>query len=116
MLNYKGLVKLSELPPNKEVWAGTIFREYKVQRLDAKSEDEDYYDLMLTDISTLVENTIALINITLNSDNKGRIVALIPNESKYFIQAKYLQEYFSSENYIYYVEDMGLITKSTKNE
>lgn len=110
MLNCKGLVSLREISPEKEFWIGTIFREYKVQRFDAKSVEDDYYNLMLTDISTLVENAIALVNITFNSDNRGRIVAVIPNvQSKYFIKAKYLQDYFSSESSIYHVEDVGLV-------
>ncbi len=114
MSNCKGLIRLREVSPEKEFWIGAIFREYKIQRLDAKSEENDYYDLMLTDISTLVENAIALVNITLNSDNRGRIVAVIPNvESKYFIQAKYLQEFFSSETYIYYVEDIELLISTS---
>ena len=114
MLNCKGLIRLREISPEKEFWIGSIFREYEVQRLDAKSKEDDYYDLMLTDVSTMVENAIALVNITLSSDNRGRIVAIIPNvESKYFIQAKYLQEYFSSESYIYHVEDISLIISRT---
>ena len=113
MLNCKGLIKLSEITPEKEFWIGSIFREYNIQRLDAKNEEDDYYDLMLTDISSLVKNSIALVNITLNSDNRGRMVALIPNvQSKYFIQAKYLQEYYSIESCIYYVEDIGLLNLS----
>ncbi len=105
-LNYKGLIKLKEISPNKEFWVGSIFREYGVGRLDIKNDKENYYDLMLTDISTLAKDSIALINITLNSDNRGRIVAIIPNtESKYFLTAFQLQSYYSEESDIYYVEE-----------
>ena len=111
MSNYKGFIRLRDVSPQKEFWIGAIFREYDVQRLDAKSDEENYYDLMLTDISTLANDAIALVNITLNSDNRDRIVAIIPNiESKYFLLAEQLQNYFSNESDIYYVEDVRLLS------
>lgn len=108
--NFNGLKRLADIPPEKEFWIGSIFREYGVGRLGAKSENENYYDLMLVDISILVEDAIALVNITLTSDNRGRIVAIIPNKkSQYFILADELNNYFSSENKIYFVEDIALL-------
>lgn len=110
MSNYNGLISLNKISPQEKFWVGAIFREYNVGRLDAKNVEENYYDLMLVDISSLVENKIALVNITINSDNRGRIVAVIPNaSSKYFIIASDMQRYFSGENEVFYVEDVSLI-------
>lgn len=107
MSNYKGLINLDEISPQEKCWAGAIFRMYNVGRLDAKSAEENYYDLMLVDISTLAENKVALINVTANSDNRGRLVALIPNTvSKYFVIASDMQHYFNEQE-VYYVEDVS---------
>lgn len=78
--------------------------------MDAKNEEEDYYDLMLVDISIFLKESIALMNVTLNSDNRGRFVAVI-NDSQYFILAEQLQSYFSKNDDIYYVQDINLLKR-----
>ena len=112
MLEYKGLVNLFDIPKNKQFWAGAIFRQYEVSRLDAKKDEDNYYDLMLVDVSNYISDTFVLINVTLNSGNRGRIVAMIPNvTTTYFLNAKVIQDYFSPDAKIYFVEDLELLKK-----
>ena len=112
MLNPKGLVNLFEIPPDKQFWVGSIFRQYDVNRLDVKKAEDNYYDLMLMDVSNYISGSFALVNITLKSDNRGRIVAMIPEvQTTYFIIAEDLQNYFSPDSKIYSVEDIDLLKK-----
>jgi hypothetical protein len=112
MLPYNGLINLFDIVPDKQFWAGSIFRQYDVDRLDVKKTEDNYYDLMLVDVSNYITGSFALVNITLNSDNRGRIVATIPEVSTtYFLTAEDLQNYFSRDTKIYFVEDVGLIKK-----
>jgi hypothetical protein len=112
MLNYSGLINLFDIPTDKDFGIGSIFRIYDVGRLDALTLDDNYYDLILVDVSSWLSDSIALVNITLNSDNRGRIEAMIEDvDSKYFIPAQLLQNYFSSDTKIYFVEDINLLKK-----
>jgi hypothetical protein len=112
MLPYNGLINLFDIVPDKQFWAGSIFRQYDVDRLDVKKSEDNYYDLMLVDVSNYITGSFALVNITLNSDNRGRIVAIIPEISTtYFLTAEDLQNYFSRDTKIYFVEDVELIKK-----
>lgn len=98
--------KLHELPPEKEIWTGAIFREFRVGRLDAPREEDDYYDLMLFDLRFVRPNAFMLVNVTVNSDNRGRFPYLLDNvESEYYISASVLQQYFDPESEIYLMDD-----------
>jgi hypothetical protein len=105
MSSYKNLVPLSSIAPETKMWVGSIFREYNVSRIDVKNkEQDDYYDLMLVDLTILIDNTFALINVTLENDNRGRIAAVLSDiESRYFLLARDLQSFFS-DNEIFYLE------------
>jgi hypothetical protein len=112
MLTSCGLVNLFEFSPDKQFWAGSIFRQYDVYRLDVNKAEDNYYNLMLVDVSNYIPGSFALVNITLNSDNRGRIVGIIPAvPTAYFLTAEELQNYFSRDTKIYFVEDVELIKK-----
>lgn len=112
MLNCKGLKRLKDITPEKEFWVGALFREFNVKRLDSKSNIDDYYDLMFIESSIFTKDVSVFVNVTFNSDNRGKLVAIIPNaESKYSITAKQLQDFFSDESEIYYIENIDLCEK-----
>lgn len=97
MSSYKNLIPLSNLAPETKIWVGSLFREYNVNRFGVVNKEvDDYYDLMLVDLSILIDNTFALINVTLDNDNRGRVESVLNNiDSKYFIHAMDLQSFFS---------------------
>lgn len=98
--------KLANISHDKEFWNGSIFRLYNVDRIDSKNKNADYYDFMLIDMSLFAANTFAFINVTIDSDNKGKVFALIENiETKYFITASDLQKYFNPEIELYYISN-----------
>ncbi|HTN46344.1 MAG TPA: hypothetical protein VL098_08365 [Flavipsychrobacter sp.] len=106
----KGLISLRSISPQREFWIGTMFRIFDVHRLDKVQPNENYYDLILTDIQMIRSNSLALVNVTLNSDNKGKIEVIIDDvETGYFIQARILQEYFNEDVQIYLIDDISVV-------
>lgn len=96
--------KLANIPPDKEFWNGSIFRLYNVDRIDSKNKNDDYYDFMLVDMDLFAANTFAFINVTIDSDNKGKVFALIENiETRYFITANDLHKHFDPVMELYYI-------------
>lgn len=106
MMSSSKLTRVNQIPPKKELWVGSIFRLYDVHRLDVREKLEDYYDLMLVDLNPYQKDTFALINVTINSDNRGKVFAQI-NEvyTRFYILSESVQNYFDVDMQLYYIED-----------
>ena len=107
--------RLNDVDNQMHFYTGTIIRVYNVKRFDViKSEDDfsdnqkkskDYYDFMLVDVSTVAKGVFILINITSNSNNKGSVFSMFENiDSKGWIKAKVIKEYFGDELEAFIVE------------
>lgn len=88
---------------------------YGVQRADViKSESDfadkdkrnsDFYDYILVDIHPTGVETFLLVNVTLDSSNKGAILCMFENvNSRGGIKAKIIKEYFDGMSEIFIVD------------
>lgn len=108
-------INLFEVGDDRQFPSGTIFRIYNVRRLDVikhesdlKDEERrklDFYDFLLVDTNALSAETFSLINVTLGSNNKGEIFCILKSsESRYFLGAKVLKEYFAGSEDVHVLE------------
>lgn len=106
------LTNLFEFDDEKQFSSGTVFRIHNVKRLDIikhesdyrdkKKSEADFYDFLLIDTNALADGTFALINITLDSNNRGDILCILNGkESRYYLNAIVLKEYFVGNDDIY---------------
>ncbi len=108
-------INLFEIDDDRQFQSGTIFRIYNVKRLDIIKQESDFqdeerrkldfYDFLLVDTNALSAETFSLINVTLDSSNKGEVLCILKSgESRYFLDAKVLKSYFEGSEDVHVLE------------
>ena len=105
-------INLSEISDDEEIFPGTIFRLYNVQRPDVikklqdlQNDDKrllDFYDYLLVNTNLLSERTHLLLNVSLNCNKRGEILSVFKvSKSMSNLNAKQFKDYFSGNENIY---------------
>ena len=103
---------LRNLDDGELVEGGSVLRMYKVYRRDIMKfvedrsnpdkQSKDYYELMIVDGNTLRDDVFMLINVTSINSNRGSVFGIIENvNTRGFIKAKILKQYFSNIDDLY---------------
>ena len=106
---------LRDFNDNETFYQGNVFRLFGVDRYDVMKlvsdrtvqdkMQKDFYDLMLVDISSIMPYTFILVNVTSDSDNKGRVFGLIEGvETKGFVKALFFKTYFENHDTIFLLD------------
>jgi hypothetical protein len=95
---------LRYLQDDSVIPVGSILRVYNVRRFDLEQraaedstitkEELDFYDYVLVDCSVLKPNVFALVNVTTDNNNRGKILALLPIGARMGVTASDLKNYF----------------------
>lgn len=99
---------ITNIPDDAQLYCGALFRLFEVKRfdvmktesdhLDSEKRQKDFYDYMLIDANVIAKGSFLLVNVTINSDNRGSIAAVLSNNYDCrWIDGKIIKDFFNGQ-------------------